>query len=103
MTTVLVEENPSHIDDESMRDLLRELRELGHEAESTEQTTVLKAAWWVLVVQVSVGLPGAVAAGVQIASWAARWFKSRGQDPPRRVDLYGPDGEFLKSVPVPDE
>jgi hypothetical protein len=48
LITALVEQNHVHMDDADTAVVLAALEELGVQAEATEQTTVLKAALWVL-------------------------------------------------------
>lgn len=51
MDKVLIERNASHIDVEDMAARVAIFDSLGVEASLTEQTILIKASWWVLILR----------------------------------------------------
>jgi hypothetical protein len=100
-TRVVIQSDARHIDDETMQALVEEIEGQGFAAQRSEEA-LFKAAWWVLALHATSDAAAVLVLADHVAGWASRWYKSRGGDPPRRVALYGPNGEVLKSVEVPD-
>jgi len=98
MAEILVEWNGTHIDDADMDEILRALEKSGVVAEAAEQTTLLKAAWWALALHWVAGdLPhlGFDSLLTVLAQRTWEHYRAKQEDPPTRIDLYGPDDELL--------
>jgi hypothetical protein len=100
MGRALVEENRAHMDDADEVLILSVLQELGVEAEATEQTTLLKAQWWVLTLHwIGDDLPhlGFDSLLTLLGQRVWKHYSERGKKGPSRIDVYGADNEIIAS------
>ena len=103
MTDLLVEMNHAHIDEVEMASILNDFRELGLQGDATEQSTLLKATWWVLVLHwVGSDVPhlafDSILTVVAQRSW---WrFRSRGEDGPKRIDVIDASDQVIISIEI---
>ena len=106
MTDILVEENPIHIDDTDMEAIIEGLRESGFSTEVTEQSTLLKTAWWVLVLVWIGGDLSHLAFDTPLELLAKRvrkHYKERGKAPPARIDLVDEADHQIASLTIAEE
>jgi hypothetical protein len=104
--TALVEQNRVHMDDADTTMVLAALEELGVEAEVTEQTTDLKAAWWVLTLDwIGDDLPhlGFDSLLTLLGQRVWRHYRNLGKTGPSRIDAYSADDEIIASHDIEDE
>ena len=102
---VLIEENFAHIDESDMAVVLAALMELGVEAEATEQTTLLKAQRWVLVVHwIGDDLPhlGFDSLLTLLGQRVWRHFRELGKSGPTRIDVLDESDDVIASRDVED-
>jgi hypothetical protein len=106
MPDILVEWDHSHISDAKMAEILLAFEEIGVSAEQTEQTTLLKAAGWVLVLHwVGDDLPhlGFDSLLTLLARRVWKHYRKSGGSPPARIDLYDADDDTVASIELKDE
>ena len=83
-----------------MAAILIDLGELGYSSEAMEQTTFLKAAWWVLVIHwVGGDLPhfGFDSTLTVLGRRVWKRYQDQGQDGPKRIDVVGADDNTIAS------
>ncbi|HXY43075.1 MAG TPA: hypothetical protein VEH29_02710 [Acidimicrobiales bacterium] len=100
MADVQVEENPVHIDNEDMAAIIDAIGELGKEAEPTGQKTLLKAAWWVLVLHWLEDDTTHFAFDTFLTilgTKVLRHYRKTKKDPPARIDVVDGDHNTLAS------
>ena len=100
MTDILVEKNPSHINEAEMAAIINDLLDLGYHSESTEQSNILKAAWWVLVIHwVGEDLPHLGFDSTLTVLGRRIWkrYRGRGQIGPKRIDVVDADDFTIAS------
>jgi hypothetical protein len=105
MTDILVEENSVHIDEADMTAILDGLREAGYSGEPAEQSTILKAAWWVIVLHWVGGDLPHLAFDSTLTLLAQRvWkhYKDQGKTPPTRIDLVDVNDNPIASQEISD-
>ena len=106
MGKALIEHNFAHIDDDDMTALIAIFEDLGIEAEPIEQSTIFKAAWWVLVLHwVETSGEGFVNSlpWSSLSAVVVRHYRKRGRTPPRRIVWVDKDGETIASAELEDE
>jgi hypothetical protein len=106
LITALVEQNHVHMDDADTAVVLAALEELGVQAEATEQTTVLKAAWWVLTLHwIGDDLPhlGFDSLLTLLGQRVWRHYRDLGKMGPSRIDIYNSEDEIITSHDIEDE
>jgi hypothetical protein len=94
------------MDDADTGTILSALEELGVEAESTEQTTLLKAQWWVLTLHwIGDDLPhlGFDSMLTLLGQRVFRHYRERGKTGPSRIDTYNANDEIIASHVIEDE
>jgi hypothetical protein len=103
MADVLVQQS-WRIDDEDLAVIVDALAEAGLDAAPTDDTRILKADWWVLTLEWAAGHADKLVEPALTLLAAKLWRHVRSkkppQDPPRFIDLLGPDGDVIKRVEV---
>lgn len=106
----LVEQNRVHMNDADTAAILTALEDLGVSAESTEQTILLKAQWWVLTLSwIGDDLPhlGFDSLLTLFGQRVWRHYRDVGKVGPSRIDAYGVDNEIVAThdieVEEPDD
>ena len=100
MTDILVEKNPSHIDEVQMTAILNDLRDLGYPSEAMEQSTILKAAWWVLVIHwvggdlLHFGFDSTLTV---LGQRVWKRYREQGKTGPKRIDVVDVDDNTIAS------
>jgi hypothetical protein len=125
MPQLLIEENFRRIDSPDMEALIAALADLSLDAQPTEPRMIVKADWWVLVLHwlgdeshrdwlrdeahtiFDEAMAVAIVDKVRKIFAGRRSSGSEGQDeqdrtPPRRIEIYGPNGQVLKVIEVDD-
>ena len=115
MAELLIEEDVRHISDQDMAELLDAFTDIGITAAPAPPEVLNESDQWVLVLRwlgdESERVAFEVAAATVIDKICKRYqdraaVRDQGQAhtpvqvPPRRIDVYGPRGELLKSVEV---
>lgn len=86
--------------------ILSALEELGVEAGLTEQTTFLKAQWWVLTLHwIGDDLPhlGFDSLLTLLGQRVWRHYRDQGKTAPSRIDTYNANDEIIASHDIEDE
>ncbi len=94
------------MDDADTAMVLAALEELGVQAEATEQTTVLKAAWWVLTLHwIGDDLPhlGFDSLLTLMGQRAWRHYREIGKTGPSRIDIYDEHDAIIFSREIEDK
>jgi hypothetical protein len=102
----LVEQNRVHMDDTNTAVVLAALAELNVEAEATEQTTLLKAQWWVLTLHwIGDDLPhlGFDSLLTLLGQRVWRHYRNLGKTGPSRIDNYNANDEIIAFYDIEDE
>jgi inactivated superfamily I helicase len=102
----LVERNLVHMDDADTVAILAALEELGVVAESTEQTMLLKTAWWVLTLHwLGDDLPhlGFDSLLTLLGQRVWKHYRERKLEGPARIDVYDSDDEIIASHETNDD
>jgi hypothetical protein len=100
---VFVEENFAHMDAADTAAVVAALNELGVEAQATEQTTLLKAQWWVLILHwVGDDLPhlGFDSLLTLLGQRVCRHYRIRGTPGPARVDILDANDDVIASLEI---
>ena len=103
---VLVERNRTHMDNSDTAAILTALGDLGLTAEATEQTTILKAQWWVLTLHwIGDDLPhlGFDSMLTLLGQRVWRHYREVGKEGPSRIDAVDEDDETIASHNIEDE
>lgn len=103
---VLIEQNRVHMDDSDTAMVKAALEELGVAAEATEQTTLLKAQWWVLTLHwIGDDLPhlGFDSLLTLLGQRVWRHYRKINKAGPSRIDAIGTDNEIITSHDIKDE
>jgi hypothetical protein len=106
MPDVQIHEDPVHIDADDMAAVIEAIRDSGADAEATPQGLEFKAAWWILVlawIGAEQTLAGFVAQLSAIDRRVSQHYRAAGKTPPRRIELFAPDGSVIASVEVEDD
>jgi len=102
----LVEQNRVHMDDTDTAAIVTALDDLGVNAKATEQTTILKAQWWVLSLHwIGDDLPhlGFDSLLTLLGQRVWRHYRELGKEGPSRIDVVGEDDEIMHSHEIEDE
>lgn len=102
----LVEMNCVHMDDADTTAIITALEELGVEVEATEQTTFLKAQWWVLTLRwIGDDLPhmGFDSLLTLLGHRVWQHYRKNEKAGPSRIDVYGENDEIVASHDVDRE
>ena len=86
--------------------ILAALEEAGVKAEATEQTTLLKAAWWVLVLHwVGDDLPHLGFDSMLTLLGQRVWkdYREYGKSPPARIDVYDSEDDVVGTIEIQDD
>ncbi len=95
---VFVEKNRVHMDDTDAAMVLAALEDLGIEAEATEQTTLLKASWWVLTLHwIGDDLPhlGFDSLLTLLGQRVLQHYRDNGKSGPSRIDVKDATDEII--------
>jgi hypothetical protein len=106
VASALVERNLVHMDDADTAAILAALAELDVEAEVTEQTLLLKTAWWVLALHwIGDDLPhlGFDSLLTLLGQRVWKHYRERKLEGPARIDVYGEDDEIIASHETNDD
>lgn len=93
------------MDDADTAAVLAALKELGVDARATEQTMLLKTAWWVLTLRwVGDDLPhlGFDSLLTLLGQRVWRHYRDQGKAGPSRIDVYGADDEIIATLDIKD-
>jgi hypothetical protein len=104
MAEVQVANNPYDTDPKDLQAIVAAIEASGFTAEPAEERPVLVAsAVWGLVFHWlgdEAALSSFILQLVDIGKRISRHYRTAEKEPPRTIDLYGPDGKLLKSVEI---
>jgi hypothetical protein len=101
----LVERNRVHMDEADTAAILAALEELGVVAQATEQTMLLKTAWWILTLHwIGDDLPhlGFDSLLTLLGQRVRKHYRERKLEGPARIDVYGAGDEIIASHETDD-